>query len=215
MTFLAHNHQWSPLRLFVKFQLSHGIQERKLLLRLLQVTTSHTSINSSKLFRTSKDPLWQKIFLDKIEPFVGDYPSGADGPLEMLLESNNLALFGGYFDNRFECMLMSVTCFIFSAKPAYANCKIIALPERYDVKAYTFGFQKNSPLLGLFNYHIRQMREAGTLKRIFNLHISQDQECPDFAGKPLGFTSCFTAFIIFVGGIGLAALIFILENMVT
>jgi len=40
------------------------------------------------------------VFEEKIEPFADDYPLGADEPLEMLLNDNYLALFGGYFENK-------------------------------------------------------------------------------------------------------------------
>ena len=48
-------------------------------------------------------------------------------------------------------------------------------PERLDFKPYAYGFQKNAPLLGIFNYYIRHIREKGTLKKIINKHEPEDQ----------------------------------------
>ena len=50
--------------------------------------------------------------------------------------------------------------------PEYENCEVVAIPAKYDTKPYAFGFQKDSPYLGVFNYYIKEMREKGSLKQI-------------------------------------------------
>ena len=67
-----------------------------------------------------------------------------------------------------------------SASPEYANCEIIAIPEQYDFKPRAYGFQKDSPLLPLFNFYLREMREKGSLKKILDQYESRPQICPDY-----------------------------------
>ena len=91
------------------------------------------------------------------------------------------------------------------------DCKIIAIPAKYNFKPYAYGFQKNSPFLPLFNYYLEEMREGGSLDKILEEYKSQPQICPDDSGKPLGFGSVFTAFGIWCFGFGIGILIFGLE----
>ena len=93
----------------------------------------------------------------------------------------------------------------------YFDCQVIAIPAKYDYKPYAYGFQKDSPYLGIFNYYLKEMREKGTLKQILNQFESRPQVCPDYSGKPLGFDSCFTAFLALMTGMGLGLLLWILE----
>ena len=74
----------------------------------------------------------------------------------------------------------------FSAFPEYGDCKVIAIPAKYDYKPYAYGLQKDSPYLGLFNYYLKEMREKGALKQILNKFESGEQVCPDMSGQPLG-----------------------------
>jgi hypothetical protein len=41
------------------------------------------------------------------------------------------------------------------------DCEVIAIPAKYDFKPYAYGFQKDSPYLGLFNHYLKEMREKG------------------------------------------------------
>jgi len=89
----------------------------------------------------------------------------------------------------------------------------VLIPERHDFKPVAFGFQKDSPLLGPFNFYIRQMRERGALNQIIKKYKAQPQACPDFSGKPLGFENCFTAFAIVLGGFSFALLLYLMEML--
>ena len=103
--------------------------------------------------------------------------------------------------------------FIYSSFEAYAECKIIAIPAKYDFKPYAYGFQKDSPFLPLFNYYLKDMREKGSLKQILKKYEAPPQVCPDLNGEPLGFGACFTAFgLVFFGLIG-ALILFLVEKM--
>ena len=64
----------------------------------------------------------------------------------------------------------------------------------------SYGFQKDSPYLGLFNHYIKELREKGILNQISNKYDTGAQVCPDESGKPLGFESCFTAFLALLAG---------------
>ena len=77
---------------------------------------------------------------------------------------------------------------------------MIAIPAKYDPKHCAYGYQKDSPYQGLFNFYLKEMREKGSLKQILNKYETGTQFCPDESGKPLGFESCFTAFMALIAG---------------
>ena len=73
------------------------------------------------------------------------------------------------------------------------------IPYRLGIEYISFGLQKNSPYLPLFNYHIKSMNENGILDQILSYYELQEQEC----SKPslsLGFESCIIAFFPIIGG---------------
>ena len=89
----------------------------------------------------------------------------------------------------------------------YRNCKLIATPAKYDYKPVAYGFQKNSPYLGLFNYFLKEMEEKGAMAKIRAKYENHRQVCPDMGGKPLGFESCFMAFLALLWGIGMCLIL--------
>ena len=89
---------------------------------------------------------------------------------------------------------------------------MIVIPTKYDFKPYAYGFQKDSPYLGLFNHYLKEMREKGALKQILNKYESGAQACPDESGKPLGFESCFTAFLALLFGFLLGFILLLVEH---
>ena len=70
---------------------------------------------------------------------------------------------------------------------------------KMDYTSITWGFQKYSPYLPLFNYHLKKMEEQGSLQKHLKKFQSPPQVCPDGAGKPIGFNSSLTAFLLFAG----------------
>ena len=48
-----------------------------------------------------------------------------------------------------------------SAFPEYLDCDVTVIPAKYDFKPYAYGFQKDSPYLGLFNHYLKELREKG------------------------------------------------------
>ena len=93
----------------------------------------------------------------------------------------------------------------------YAECEIIAIPKKYNFKPLAFGFQKDSPYLDIFNYYLREMIEKGVMKQISERYEAPLQVCPDLNGSPLGFESCFGAFLALIIGIIMGFVLMIFE----
>ena len=74
-----------------------------------------------------------------------------------------------------------------------------------------FGFQKDSPYLPLFNFHIKKMIEKGSFEKHYQQFQPHPQVCPDSAGKPLGFNSTLTGFLAYAAGLILGLIILIFE----
>ena len=75
------------------------------------------------------------------------------------------------YRNIFDILLRSTEEFI--------NCGIIAAPGKYDMKPYAFGYQKDSPFVEMFDYHIEKMRQTGILDTIKSKYDGFEQRCPD------------------------------------
>jgi hypothetical protein len=106
--------------------------------------------------------------------------------------------------NTFKTFKNSIEIFFFSTYPEYINCHIVNIPAKYDLSSYTYGFQKDSPFLDIFNYYISELKEKGSYREIEETYKSAPQVCPDYSGKPLGFDSCITLFLVIVAGIGIS-----------
>ena len=89
---------------------------------------------------------------------------------------------------------------IFRQSPSFRACEVITIPTKYDPIHSGFALQQHSPYNELFNYYLREMREKGSLQQILNKYEIGTQFCPDESGKPLGFESCFTAFLALIAG---------------
>ena len=102
----------------------------------------------------------------------------------------------------------------FRKTPQYENCEILAIPGKFGMEYTGWPFQKNSPLLPIFNYHLKAMDEQGITERIFAEYGTTTQECPNYNGLPLGFDSCIAAFVVFGVGLGIATVGFIFEILI-
>jgi len=132
-----------------------------------------------------------------------------------LLENEELALYDNFFGYKFVNFVIDfIYVSFFSTHDEYINCEYIAIPAKYDFKPYAYGFQKMSPLLGPFNYFIKQLKESGTINKIQKNYDKGQQFCPDYSGQPLGFPSVFTAFMVFILGLIVAAVLFIIEQLI-
>ena len=148
-------------------------------------------------FKHSHIDLWKRAWKERIEPEIDTYPKG-EGHADKVIAEPEYALYDNYF------AVVSYT--------AYANCEIIAIPKKYDFKPYAYGFQKDSALLPLFNFYLKQMREGGTMKQILEKFESRPQICPDYSGKAIGFNNCFTAFLCLILGTICAIITLCLES---
>ena len=95
--------------------------------------------------------------------------------------------------------VLKYVCFS-SNSPSYKNCTIIGTPAKYGITHVAFIYQKDSPYQGIFDYYIKEMKEKGALKQIFNKYQKGNPVCPDQSGKALGFESCITAFLFLLSG---------------
>ena len=99
-----------------------------------------------------------------------------------------------------------------SNSPSYKNCTIIGTPAKYGITHVAFIYQKDSPYQGIFDYYIKEMKEKGSLKQILNKYETDTPVCPDGSGKPLGFESCFTAFLVLLSGINKKSPLILISN---
>ena len=103
--------------------------------------------------------------------------------------------------------------YLFRNTDAFINCKIVATPEKLNPKPATYGFQKDSPFLPLFNYYLNEMKEKGSLKQIQVKYEPPPQICPDYSGKSLGVGSVFAAFGVLFFGAGISLILFCVEKL--
>ena len=60
--------------------------------------------------------------------------------------------------------------------------------------------QKHSPFYLAFDYHIRKLKETGSIKRYADKYDTEKQSCPDYSGKPISMQQCIVAFKILAAG---------------
>ena len=147
-------------------------------------------------FKFADDPDWQRAWTGRIEPYLDNY-ADTSRMINYPLNNPTIALYDNFFSA--------------SSFPEYRDCKLIAIPAKYDFKPYAYGLQKDSPFLAIFNHYLRELREKGALKQILKKYESGAQSCPDMSGLPLGFDSCFTAFLALFGGLVLGLITMVLE----
>ena len=102
-----------------------------------------------------------------------------------------------------------------AATPEYIACEVIDVPEKYDVKPWSYAFQKNSPYLDIINHYMKLMEEKGTAQQILKKYKSEPQVCPDKSGSPIGFDSCFIAFVLLSGGFIFGGILFAIEMLIS
>ena len=91
----------------------------------------------------------------------------------------------------------------------YLECKIIDIPVQYYPVQFAYGIQKNSPYFPAFWYQMSKLKENGAFHIIQKRYKAPDQVCPDYSGAPINFGQCFTAFLLLIGGVGLATILFL------
>ena len=137
-------------------------------------------------FKQSNDFYRQQAWKNRIEPNIKEEFEDftVQDYVRYIIDNGDVA----YFDN-----FMGLRTY-----DEYERCEMKAIKAKYNVMTIAFGFQKDSPFLGLFNYYLKEMRETGTLDQILKKYESGPQVCEDYSGKPLGFGSVSAAFIIMI-----------------
>lgn len=132
-------------------------------------------------FKHSTDPVWQKAWQDRIEPYLNSF-SKIDGHDLKVMEETDYAMYENYFAVEWVSKQTKICRhFLYEVHvpnrtfPTYISCEIVAIPEKYDFKPYAYGFQKNSPFLGPFNYYLKQLREKGSIKKILEKYEARPQ----------------------------------------
>lgn len=100
-----------------------------------------------------------------------------------------------------------------SSYSVYSKCEVLAIPEKYRFTPCGFILQKNSPYLAIIDYYLKEMKEKGLSEQILAKYDPGEQICQDSSGEPIGFDSCFTAFLALIGGLGLGLILFLVESM--
>jgi len=65
--------------------------------------------------------------------------------------------------------------------------------------------------LGIFNFYFEKFKEKGIWHSINERYKTKPQVCPDLNGKPIEYSSCFTAFFALLGGISISFLLMLME----
>ena len=78
-------------------------------------------------------------------------------------------------------------------------------------RQFAWAFPKNSPYLSIFNFYFEKFKEKGIWHSINERYKTKPQVCPDLNGKPIEYSSCFTAFLALLGGISISFLLMLME----
>lgn len=152
---------------------------------------------SEDTFKFANERAWKTAWTDRIEPYLDNYKDNNGKMIQYPAKDADVALYDNF---------PSIAIF-----PEYTRCEVIAIPGKYNYLPFAFGFQKDSPYLGIFNYYLKGMIEKGALKQIMGRYQSPAQVCPDLSGQPLGLESCFTAFLALSFGMGIGILLITIE----
>ena len=82
-------------------------------------------------------------------------------------------------------------------------CELVEAKKRYGLNSIAMAFNKESPYIKLFNYHIRQIKEKGLATESYNPNGEQYQCSDEGSGnqfRPFSYDDVFSAFVIY--GIG-------------
>lgn len=101
--------------------------------------------------------------------------------------------------------------FGFRTTSLYKDCKIMALPQKYQKTNIGMALPKDSPYHGMINHYVLIMIESGMINKLLDNTKPPEQECDYEVGSPLGFNNCITPFLVLIGGIGLGLILLFLE----
>jgi ABC-type amino acid transport substrate-binding protein len=148
------------------------------------------------LFRYATDPVSLKIWKEKMEQNIDQYPSNEKEMVQILLRRSNLVIYGGQSIKKYR---------------EYLTCDILDTGVSFYQEQLAFAIRKNSPYFEAFSFHINRLKESGDIGRYDGIYGRQKQVCPDYSGKPISIKQCFTSFISIIIGFGVSLLWLVLE----
>ena len=151
------------------------------------------------LFRYSSDPARNRIWKEKIAPYVNELPS-YDGLLDSL-SSNPFAV-------------TFVETYVADVHPAYHDCKIIPAGVLLYGSSLSWATGKKYPFYEALNYHITKLKEIGEVQRNSKkYHPLEKQICKDHSGESVTINQSFFAFSILLVGLLGSFLFLVLEKL--
>ena len=97
---------------------------------------------------------------------------------------------------------------------AHQDCKLLGVQgtfEQHRGGGGGFALQKNSPHLLVSNFFIGRLLENGSHFRLAGRPSYRFSLGPDLSGKPLGISTCFTAFIVLFFGASISIILLMTE----
>ena len=150
-----------------------------------------------EFFKHSDDPVRNKIWTEKLEPFLDQLPLLADIETRILNDQYTVA---------YDESTMKMT-------PDYTSCNIIDIKPPIRKTQLAFATIKNFPFYQAFKNHIIKLKQVGLVQKYINSHKIEDQVCKDYSGRPIVLHQCFMAFKILGTGMVMAILAYIFETL--
>lgn len=141
--------------------------------------------------------IWHERMKPNLEIYY-EYGGNRDGLLDLILDDESYAVYNNEA--------------VWTVRKEYKDCKILRAPGRYDLTYSAFALQKHSPYRFVFNYFIQRIMENGLINRYLKDIVDDRQFCPDYSGKPVNISMCFTAFIVLFCGTTVSIILLLAEG---
>ena len=146
-------------------------------------------------FRYSKDPLYNKIWDEKMKPYANEFPTYNE-LFEFAIENPQTIIYGDSYNKQDEL---------------YHTCRIIGLDHFVRTSQLAWAIQKESPFREAFHYNINKLKEIGVIKKYFRTHSQIKQRCDLHGGGPIKMKQCVSAFFLLIGGVCTGLVLFVIE----
>ena len=146
-------------------------------------------------FRYSKDPLYNKIWDEKMKPYVNEFPSYGE-LFEYAIDNPQTIIYGDSYSKQNEL---------------YHTCRIISLGHVVRASQLAWAIQKGSPFAEAFYYNINKLKEIGVIQKYVRAHSQIKQRCDLHGGDPIKMKQCVSAFFLLIGGVCTGLVLFVIE----
>ena len=137
-------------------------------------------------FKNSDDPIYSKIWNEKINPFYDDLPLAEDVLTRLQNEPYSVV----YSDSTVKM------------RDPYLNCEIVDVGAPVRRSQLAFAVQKSSPFYETFRDQIAMFKESGLIGRYIQRYSMERQACKSYDGSAVSMHQCFVMFqILFFGAI--------------